>query len=247
MRYWCWSEIVYANKQKGQLQAKGLFLILIRHRSCQIKKIQNCYMKHKRMTQLEYLHVDRTGLFGMIKAMQIKPRICTSEHPPSPGRPASHGKTQPTEKTFLQRLAPTTHQPLVPACSKHPQHYGTPGICWQGREDCSGRGTSQRQAGCPGPAVQTSAWAAAAIRWAPLQKQPPLQGWGDGTDTEWKAPRKGAGRAWRQHYSAGQGCREWGTCSSYALPGPAALLLEDKTGLTTVATGLVQWMHINLV
>lgn len=39
-----------------------------------------------------------------------------------------------------KNMAPTTHQPLVPACSKHPQHYGAPqhfhtllcrGNCWQ--------------------------------------------------------------------------------------------------------------------
>lgn len=143
-------------------------------------------MKHKRMKQFdtEYLHVDRTGLFGMIKAMQIKPRVCTSERPPSPGRPAGQGKNPAKRKDVPpeagKNMAHTTHQPLVPACSEHPQHRGTPPAfphpalhrhfpAEAGRGAVLGQGTSRWQAGSPGPAVQSPAGAAAAVRWAPAQ------------------------------------------------------------------------------
>lgn len=84
------------------------------------------------MTQFDtlYLHVDRTGLFGMIKAMQSNLGARTSERSPKPGQ-----ASQPQQSPAKGKAAPleagkntlcTTHQKLVPACSGHPQHLGTP-------------------------------------------------------------------------------------------------------------------------
>lgn len=75
-------------------------------------------MKRKRMTQFEYLHVDRTDLFGTIKALQIKPRICNVLLSTLQAQAASHPWKNPANgKMLLQRLAKIWHPPPIsPQC-----------------------------------------------------------------------------------------------------------------------------------
>lgn len=123
LKYRCLSETIYPNKQKGQLQARGLFLILVRHSSCQNKKnIELLNETQKDDTVWHLLSICMwTGLacLGWLKQCRSNLGVCTSERSPKPGQ-AGRQQQNPAKG---QRLAKIQHAP--PARSQCPH---APGI-----------------------------------------------------------------------------------------------------------------------
>lgn len=255
-------------KQKGQLHARKLFLMLLRCSSCQMKKnmkLLNEMQKDDTVWLLLSICMW-TGLacLGWLKQCRSNLGVCTSEHSSKPGQPnqpqqnPAKGKAVPPEGA--KTTARTLCQNPAPACSGHPQHLGSH---WHFHTLlCSWLSPAKggRQALLRLEKVTAAAWCTSSS-WAkhcmshghgevgfPCSVKPASAGIGRLYSTKWKTRFKEAKPCpWCQQYSAGWRCRECGTCSHDSLPGQAAFLLEGKSGVTAVAIGLLQQTHINLV